>query len=349
MRSILISAAMQAGFWTMFSVVSAGLLPAEVVRITVSQEGHADFQWLQEAIDHAPASGGAIIFVAPGVYHEKIHVNKPGIVLVGTGKRPQDTVITWGDSALNTGSTFKSGTVSVVGDGFEAENLSIVNTWWRDHTGAKDPSQAVALLLESDRAVLDHVRIISGQDTLYANSSRCRGTLDAPCRADRQFFNDCYVEGNVDYIFGDANAVFDHCEFHSRPGSEVMITAQSRHSLLEDSGYYMLNCRITGPDEGNKIVFGRPWRDYSTVLFYKTEIDQTLDAEGWSEWGGRLKTSDYREYKSYGPGVNGTHRIVQTPPLSAADERRLNPSRLLAGEDHWDPKSALFALHRLKQ
>lgn len=340
---------MRAGLWAMCGVAAGGLLRAEVARATVSQSGHADFQTLQEAVDHAPDAGGAIIFVAPGVYHEKIHIHKPGIVLVGTGKRPQDTVITWGDSALNTGSTFKSGTVSVAGDGFEAENLSIVNTWWRDHTEAKDPSQAVALLLESDRAVLDRVRLISGQDTLYANSSRCRETLDAPCRADRQLFNDCYVEGNVDYIFGDANAVFDHCELHSRPGSEVMITAQGRHSPLEDSGYYMLNCRITGPDEGNRIVLGRPWRDYSTVLFYKTNIIQMLDAGGWSEWGGRLKTSFYREYKSHGPGVHGTHRIVQTPPLSAAEERRLNPSRLLAGEDRWDPKSSLIALRRLKQ
>ena len=179
----------------------------------------------------------------------------------------------------------------------------------------RDPSQAVALLLESDRAVLDHVRLVSGQDTLYANSSRCRGALDAPCRADRQIFKDCYVEGNVDYIFGDAIAVFDRCEFHSRPGSGVMITAQSRHSPLEDSGYYMLNCKITGHDEGNKIVFGRPWRDYSRVLFYKTEIMQKLDADGWSEWEGRLKTSDYREYKSHGPGVNGDIALFRLHPL----------------------------------
>lgn len=331
----------------MCQVLVCGLLQAEVARITVSHDGHANFRSLQEAVDHAPDSGGAIILIDPGTYQEKVHIDKPGIVLVGKGKRPQDTVITWGDSALSTGSTFKSGTISIVGDGFEAENLSIVNTWWRDHTGAKDPSQAVALLLESDRAVLDHVRLISGQDTLYANSSRCRGTLNAPCSADRQLFNDCYVEGNVDYIFGDAKAVFDRCEFHSRPGSEVMITAQGRHSQHEDSGYYMLNCRITGPDEGNRVVLGRPWRDFSTVLFFNTEIIQKLDMDGWSEWGGRLKTSTYREYKSHGPGVNGTVRVVRSPPLSKAEARRMTPSLLLEGEDHWNPKNALQALRQL--
>ncbi len=334
--------------WALCWAIAGSILCAEgAPHITVSKNGNADYRTLQEAVDRAPDLGGAVILLGPGTYHEKVHINKPGIVLVGTGKSAQDTVITWGDSAQTAGSTFKSGTISVIGDGFEAENLSIVNTWWDDHSDAKDPSQAVALLLESDRAVLDRVHLISGQDTLYANSSRCRGTLESACRADRQLFNDCYIQGNVDYIFGDAKAVFNHCELHSRPGSEVMITAQSRHSPLEDSGYTMLSCRITGTDDGHRIDLGRPWRDYSTVLFYKTEIDQKLDTDGWQQWGGRLKTSTYREYKSHGPGVNGGHRIVQSPPLTRAQERMLKPSALLAGKDHWDPRAAIRSLRKI--
>lgn len=329
--------------------VAAGvLLNAEAARLTVSHGRHADYHTLQAAVNHAPGTGGAIILIAPGVYHEKVHISKPGIILVGTGKRPQDTVITWGDSAKNTGSTFKSATITVHGDGFEAENLSIVNTWWWDHPEKRERSQAVALQMESDRAVLDHVRLLSGQDTLFAGSSRCRGTLHGPCEADRQFFNDSFVEGNVDYIFGDAKAVFDHCDLHSRPGSEVTITAQSRHSLLENSGYYMLNCQITGANKGNRIYFGRPWRTYSTVLFYHTKIQQKLEPSGWLNWGGRLKTSTYREYKSYGPGVDGGHRIVQSPPLTKAEMRNLTPSALLAGRDHWKPEAALHALRKLR-
>ena len=75
--------------------------------------------------------------------------------MVGTGAKPEDVVLTFGDSAKNTGSTFKSGTVMVEGDGFAAENLSIINTWWTEHTDPQDASQAVALQLNSDRAVLD--------------------------------------------------------------------------------------------------------------------------------------------------------------------------------------------------
>jgi len=317
------------------------------MQLTVGPVGRSQFRTVQEAVDHAAMDSGAIIRIAPGVYHEKINIDKPQIRLVGTGSTPSDTVITWGDSAKNTGSTFKSGTVTVSADRFEAENLSIVNTWWQDHPAAEDHSQAVALQMESDRAVIDRVRIISGQDTLYASSHACRGELVAACSADRQFFKDCFIEGNVDYIFGDSKAVFNHCELHSRPGYGVMVTAQSRHSPLEDSGYYLLHCRITGDNQGNKIFLGRPWRDYATVLFYDTEIVQKIEPGGWSDWGGRLKTSTYSEYKSHGPGVNGDNRSVTYEPLGAEREKQLTPGALLAGSDHWDADAEVQQLRHL--
>ena len=308
--------------------------------------GAATFPTLQAAVDHAPSTG-AIIRLAPGVYKEKVSITTPRIVLVGTGASPQDTVITWGDSAKNTGSTFKSGTITVGADGFEAENLSVVNTWWDDHPAKEDRSQAVALQLEGDQAVLDRVRLVSAQDTLFANSHACRGTLTSTCRADRQFFNDCYVEGNVDYIFGDAKAVFANCELHSRPGSGVMITAQSRASLLADSSYTFLHCRITGPDEGNRIFLGRPWREFATVTFYDTDIEQKLDPAGWQEWGGRLQTAVYREYKSHGPAADTHARVVTSPPLSPAEEARMTPDTLLDAGTNWSPTKEVTHLRAL--
>ncbi len=327
--------------------IAAGAESGKKPQLTVGPEGHGQFRTVQEAIDAAPVDGGAILHLAPGVYHEKVTINKAGIELIGSGSSPADTVITWGDSSKNTGSTFKSGTITILADRFEAENLSIINTWRQDHTAAEDRSQAVALQMDSDRAVLDRVRIVSGQDTLYADSHDCHGDLSSLCQSDRQFFNDCFIEGNVDYIFGDAKAVFNHCELHSRPGSGVMITAQSRRSPLQNSGYYMLHCRITGQDEGNKIYFGRPWRDYATVLFYDTEIVQKISPLGWSEWDGRLKTATYREYKSHGRGVEGSNRSVISPPLSEEEEKQLTPVGLLSGSDHWDPEAEVEQLRRL--
>jgi len=333
-------------------------LDAEPLKhVTVGTGGEADFHTLQDAIDHAPAEG-IEIRLAPGKYREKIHINTPNIHLIGTGKRAEDVVISWNDSARKAGGTGKSGSVSVDADGFQAENLTIENTWELENERTEEGSQAVALLMNSDRAILDNVRLLGAQDTLYANSRTCHENLprdgSAPpekrsaCTASRQYFRNCYIEGHVDYIFGDAKAVFDHCELHSRHHDTVMVTAQSRHFPEEDSGYYFLHSKITGDNKGDKVVLGRPWRDYSTVLFYDTDIQQTLSADGWFEWGGRLKTSTYREYKSHGPGVNGGHRIVVYPKLSREEEKQLTPSSILGKSDDWDPVSEANALRKLR-
>lgn len=325
-------------------------------RVTVAHEGKSDFRTLQEAIDHAPADGEEIR-IASGTYREKIHINTVNIHLIGIGKQPQDVVLSWNDSAKSAGGTGKSGSVSVDADGFMAENLTIENTRELEHTRTEEGSQAVALLMSSDRAVLDNVRLIAAQDTLYANSRTCHDNLPkdgsppppgrAACQASRQYFRNCYIEGHVDFIFGDAKAVFDHCELHARHNSNVMFTAQSRQFPEEDSGYYFLHCRITGDSKpGDKLVLGRPWRTYSTVLFYDTDIQPMLSADGWSEWGGKLKTSTYREYLSHGPGLNDGHRIVSYPPLSPEEEKRLTPGVLLAGGDGWNPVKAVDALRR---
>lgn len=333
------------------ALAQAGALP--VVTVGPTEQFHD----LQQAIDQAPETG-EVIRLAPGKYREKIHVNKANIHLIGTGAQPKDVVLSWDDAAVNAGGTSKSGSVSVNADGFEAENLTIENTWEDEHTRLPEGSQAVALLMSSDRAVLDHVRLLGAQDTLYANSRTCHDNLPRdgsapplntpPCQASRQYFRDCYIEGHVDFIFGDAKAVFDHCELHPRHNATVMLTAQSKHFPAEDSGYYFLHCSITGEDNGDKVIFGRPWRDYSTVTFYDTEVNKKLDPDGWSDWAGRLKTSTYREYKSHGPGVNGGRRIVTYPKLTHADERQLNARTLLAGSDGWNPEKAADELRKLR-
>jgi pectinesterase len=324
--------------------------------VTVAKDGTGQFRTIQEAVNQAPATG-EVIRIAPGTYREKIHIGQPGIRLVGTGREPQNVVLSWNDAAITAGGTSKSGSVSVDADEFAAENLTIENTWESEHSRTEEGSQAVALLMSSDRAVLDRVRLVGAQDTLYANSRTCHESLPkdgsappantAACNASRQYFRDSYIEGHVDFIFGDAKAVFDHCELHPRHYPTVMLTAQSKHFPAEDSGYYFLHCRITGEANGDKIFFGRPWRDYSTVYFYDTDIEKPMAADGWSDWSGRLKTSTYREYNSHGPGVNGGSRIVVYPTLSGDDEKRLTPRALLSGNDGWDPVAEADTLRKL--
>ena len=139
-----------------------------------------------------------------------------GVQLRGLGAKPEDVVLTFGNSHAMAGGTTKSASTTISGDDFYAENLTFDNSFSRDQPDAHGDTQAVALLTLGDRQVYRHVRLIGAQDTLYANSKVCHSTEDAtaaqPCRAARQYFSDCYIEGHVDFIFGDAKAVFDHCE-----------------------------------------------------------------------------------------------------------------------------------------
>jgi pectinesterase len=344
---------MKSSRWRMMcsvAMVAASVAHAQTLKVlTVGANAKAEYATVQAAIDHAPAQG-ADIRIAPGKYREKIAVHAANVHLIGTGATAADTVLSWNDSAGTAGGTGKSASVTATGEGFEAENLTIENTWELENQSRPQGAQAVALLLNADRAVVDHVRLLGAQDTLYSNSSQCRSAeLSAnhtPCRASRQYYSDCYIEGHVDFIFGDAKAVFDHCELHPRFHSEVMLTAQSKYYAEEDSGYYFLHCSVTGTDDGARVMLGRPWRDFSTVVFFDTDFERTIAAEGWSDWAGRLRTSTYREYDSHGPGANGGHRVITSPTLTPAERAALAPDALLAGDDHWDPVAAAMRLRQ---
>ena len=216
-----------AGSVALVSVCAAGQAKP---KLTVAADGMGDYKTVQLAVDAAPAQG-AVISIKNGVYREKLTIRGNGIELRGTGKRPEDVVLVYDDSAKSAGGTGKSGSVTITGDGFYAENLTIQNDWEKTHERVGEGSQAVALYISGDREVLRHVRLLGYQDTLYAGSKTCHGVNDAaagPCQAARMLFEDCYIEGHVDFIFGDAKAAFHHCEIHGMTHTMVALTAQSK-------------------------------------------------------------------------------------------------------------------------
>ena len=322
---------------------AAQVRPAKPV-VTVGSGAAAQFKTVQAAVDAAPEQG-SIIRIEPGRYREKIGIAKDGIELVGTGPTAEKVVLTYDDGARFVGGTGKSGSVSVSGDDFVAENLTIQNDFERTHDRKEEGSQAVALLLTGDRAVLRKVRILGYQDTLYASSKFCHAPQDAasgrPCHASRQLFSDCYIEGHVDFIFGDAKAVFDRCEIHAVANPEAMLTAQSRLYPDEDSGYLFLHCTITAAPGVGKLVLGRPWRGYATVYWVNSTLkDAKLDPAGWQEWSGKLATSSYGEFdtrRADGTLDDTSRRIAPSRQLSAAEARALTVGAWLAGPDGWNP------------
>jgi len=304
--------------------------------IMVAATGQS-FPTLQSAVDALPDMGGEIT-LAPGVYREKVKIDKPNVRLQGVGSRPHDVVIVWDDANAKVDGTIISATLTASGDGFQADNLTIQNDY--SLRGAPQ-SQAVALTVTADRAVLTRIRLLGAQDTLYAGTKRCGAE---PCPPSRQYFRDCYIEGHVDFIFGDAKAFFDRCELRAIAHDGVMLTAHSRTSPEHDRVYVFDRCRITADDNARNIYFGRPWRDYAAVVFMNTQIDADLNPAGWREWAPgqtqRLNTAYYAEYRSTGKGGDSASRDPHASQLSYFEAQRWALPNFFAGDLDWLPSDA---------
>jgi pectinesterase len=313
-----------------FLLFAGGALAAPKPDAVVALDGSGQFTSLQEAISAAPmrtdpAAPRWVILVKPGTYRERIYVQRERGHMLVHGEDAAKTVITFDLNATLPGpdgkpiGTFRTPTVQIDGDGMIWENVTIANS-------AGTVGQAVALRADGDRLVFRHCGFLGWQDTMLLN----RG---------RDYFDDCRIEGHVDFIFGAATAFFDHCRIHCR--SDGYITAASTPKG-QRYGFVFADCAITAA-AGVKTYLGRPWRDFAQTVFLRTALSAAVRPEGWHNWdkSGAEKTAFYAEFESTGPGANPAARVAWSHPLDADQAAPLTPSGVLAGDDGWNPTGKL--------
>jgi polygalacturonase len=311
-------------------------VPGRRRSLIVAQDGSGDFRSVQSAVDALPDEGGTIA-IKPGTYREVVTIRKPHVYMSGDSADPNAVTIVYGNGAPKSGGTFNTATVFVEADNVSLEHLTITN----DFTPGGGHGQAVALAVNGDRDTFRWIRLHGNQDTLFAESKYCYGDY-GPCVAARQYFSDCYVDGNIDFVFGDSVAVFERCELHGNLPGNVMFTAQDKHSTDQESGYVFDHCTLTAEPRTQGIVaLGRPWRPHASVVYLHTRIDANVIPAGWEEWPRfgvpSLPTAYYAEFDSTGPGANPTAREQYSHQLTAAEAEQFSPSIVLAGKDGWNP------------
>jgi len=293
--------------------------------IVVALDGSGNFKSVQEAVMSVPAATAqnpVVIRIKPGTYKELIYIQREKRFFRLVGDDATRTILTYNLNANTAGSdgkpigTFRTPSVQIDADDFVAENITFENS-------AGPVGQALAIRVDGDRAVFRNCRFLGWQDTMLLN----RG---------RQYFEDCYIEGHVDFIFGAATAWFERCHIHSlRDG---YITAASTPQDVT-FGFVFSHCKISGAS-GAKTYLGRPWRAYSAVIFLKTEMSDVVRPEGWHNWNfpEREKTVRYAEFASTGSGGNSNARVPWARQLTKSQASAMTIAKVLSGSDRWTPR-----------
>jgi pectinesterase len=287
----------------------------------VDAQGCGDFTTVQAAVTTVTTTGYTLV-IAPGEYRETVAVAATATEMtwIGASENPRDVVIVY-DNAAGTPKPDGSGTYGTTGsattlirpDGFTARWITFANDWLRaDHPGVSG-TQAVAVKILGDRSAFHHCRFLGHQDTLYADSA-------ALALFARQYFSHCYVEGDVDFVFGRGTSVFEHCHFRTLTRTDLagapygFVFAPSTAGA-NPLGYLVARSRVSSeaPDAYYKLA--RPWVPSSdTTARPSLTVRDTWLGPGIDAVAPYANMSDsfpwqnqrFAEYRNSGPGAEIT-------------------------------------------
>ncbi len=328
---------------TFLSIISSVSYGYDLV---VAQDGSGNHTTVQAAINAAPINSAVpfTIFIKNGKYREKVNIpsNKPFLQL--TGESVAGVFIYYDDPATILG-TQNSASFTINATDFAAVNITFANTFNYDSASAAGQTglQAVAVLVNADRAAFKNCRFLGNQDTLYAKGS---GTP-------RHYFKNCYIDGIVDFIFGSSVDVFDSCVIYAKArttsGSSYITAANTPAG--QNYGYVFRDCKFPANTGTTTYYLGRPWQNDGTsspsaenkVTVLNSRLSDKIRVEGWSTWNGSTNTSiiQYNEYNSR--YYNGTlfdvsQRVAWSNQLSGAQAATYTNANLFGS---WDPCAVL--------
>lgn len=319
--------------------------------IVVAADGTGDFTKIQDAINAVPSNQKdrrTVIYLKNGLYDtEKLLVpsDKQNITLIGESrdqtiisyhiydcantasgnKCPAEDALKWVGDVIRT-----SATLTIAGEGFRAENLTIRNT-------AGPVGQALAITVTADKVAFINCNLLGYQDTIYLWTA-----------GKRSYFQNCLVLGRTDYIYGAGIGYFQGCEIRSYGGG--YITAPSTPKS-QSYGFVFNDCDLTyttgsprAGDDGVKFRLGRPWHEYPKVTWLNCDITGMLNPQGWGdtwnmEYAATSTDLHLYEYNNTGPGADMSQRAgwVGLRALSQDEAQAYTRERVLNGSDAWSP------------
>lgn len=298
----------------------------------VAQDGSGDFTTVQAAFNAVPLNNtkAVLIRIKKGIYKEKLTLDSTKNHVTLMGDDAEHTVLTYDDySGKVTPNGTKLGTTTSTSTRIVANDFTAIDITFANSSGPV--GQAVAMLVDGDRARFINCRFLGFQDTLYPKRE---GT--------RQYYKNCYIEGTVDFIFGWAIAYFQNCRIHSKLTGGYFTAASTPQG--QPFGYVFDQCTLDGESPEASVYLGRPWREYAQTVFLHCTLSKVVKPEGWHNWDKphAEKTAFYAEYQSKGPRANPEKRVTWSKQLTENEAQNYTVDRVLGGKDRWNPESPLL-------
>src|SRR6187399_622864 len=297
--------------------------------ITVAQDGSGNYKTVQEALNAVPANNNksVVIYIRNGVYYEKLLLDSSRNFVTLIGEDKFKTILTYNDhtgkvapngDSINTRTSWS---FKIKADNFTAKDITIQND------AGFNAGQAVAVESDGDKGTFINCRFIGNQDVLFTNSDKSR-----------QYYENCYIEGTTDFIFGSSTVWFEKCQIHSKKNSHVTAASTPKE---KEFGYIFNECVLTGDTSLHNVSLGRPWRPNASVVYMNCFIGEHIKPEGWSNWNNtdNYKTTRYAEYKNYGPSSEPVKRVEWSKQLTDEEVKKYTIANVLNG---WNPKTEKF-------
>ena len=285
-----------------------------MLKITVQRDGTGDFTTISEAVLAVPYECEAEIEIGPGIYREKLVCEKQNITLRGAGA--DQTRVVWGDGGKlphpdgRPTHTFRSYTAFFSGENLTVEDLTIEN----DAGPGAQVGQAVAAYVDSARAVFRRVKLLGNQDTLFCaplpeKEREKDGFLGprslAPRRPTAQYYTECEIAGDIDFIFGGGDALFENCTIRTVDNHIPHSYVTGPSGKADGLGFVFWNCDFVSDCPAGSVYLGRPWRPEGKTAVLDCRLGAHIAPEGFIAWNDRTDTglATFAEADSAGPGA----------------------------------------------
>ncbi len=297
--------------------------------IRVAKDGSGQFTTLTEAVNAVPYDTEAEIELAPGVYREKLVCEKRHLTLRGAGQ--DQTRLVWGDGGKlphpdgRPTHTFRSYTAFFSGENLTVEDLTIEN----DAGPGSMVGQAVAAYVDVTQSVFRNVTLLGNQDTLFCaplpeKEREKDGFLGprylSPRRPTAQYYQNCTIAGDIDFIFGGADALFEQCTIRTVNNNLPRSYVTAPSGSADGMGFVFWDCDFVSDCPAGTVYLGRPWRPTGKTTLIDCRLGAHISPDGFSPWHDRTDTdlAGFAEAGSTGAGAGSRPDWVGQPTAAEA-------------------------------